>query len=166
MEHKFLKTISSTTLVEAMKEIFCRLGYPEHLRKNNGRQYVSEEFSNYCKACGIKQVRTPPYWPQANGEVENMNRALVKRLKIAYANGKNYKEEIQKFVLMYNVTPHGTTGSAPTKLMFNRVIRDKIPGIGDICENTLDSGERDKDIIEKIRESRQPTKEEKQRKSI
>jgi len=33
--------------------------------------------------------------------------------------------------------------------MFNRVIRDKIPGIGDICENTLDSGERDKDIIEK-----------------
>jgi len=50
--------------------------------------------------------------------------------------------------------------------MFNRVIRDKIPGIGDICENTLDSGERDKDIIEKIRESRQPTKEEKQRKSI
>jgi len=33
--------------------------------------------------------------------------------------------------------------NAPTKLMFNRVIRDKIPGIGDICENTLDSGERD-----------------------
>ncbi|XP_039150808.1 uncharacterized protein K02A2.6-like isoform X3 [Drosophila simulans] len=151
MEHKFLKTISSTTLIEAMKEIFCRLGYPEYLRTDNGRQYVSEEFSNYCKACGIEQVRTPPYWPQANGEVENMNRALVKRLKIAYANGKNYKEEIQKFILMYNVTPHGTTGSAPTKLMFSRVIRDKIPGVGDIYEKTLDSEERDKDIIGKYK---------------
>lgn len=31
-----------------------------------------------------------------------MNRTLVKRLKIVYDNGKNYKAEIQKLVLMFN----------------------------------------------------------------
>nr|DAA65000.1 TPA_exp: gag-pol protein [Drosophila ananassae] len=66
-----------------------------------------------------------------------------------FSNGKNYKEEIQSFVLMYNVTPHGTTGVAPTKLMFNRVIRDKIPGIEEIEEQYLDSAEMDRDLVEK-----------------
>jgi len=66
-----------------MKEIFTRLGYPKKLKTDNGRQHVSAEFKEYCKQCGIDQVTSPPYWPQANGEVENMNRSLVKRLKIA-----------------------------------------------------------------------------------
>lgn len=90
---------------------------------------------------------TPPYWPQANGEVENMNKSLVKRLKIAHANRNNLLEELQKFVHMYNVTPHSTTGVAPTQLMFNRIIRDKIPGIQDMKEATVDSAEKDQDCL-------------------
>lgn len=76
-----------------------------------------------------------------------MNKSLVKRLKIAHANKTNYKEAIQKFILMYNVTPHSTTGTAPTELMYNRVIRDKIPGIHDITDDMLDSAARDLDIM-------------------
>jgi len=78
-----------------------------------------------------------------------MNRSLVKRLKIAYTNKKNFKEEIQSFAMMYNVTPHGTTGSAPTELMFNRVIRDKIPGVQDLMGEYSDSVERDRDLVNK-----------------
>jgi len=40
----------------------------------------------YCKVCGIEQIRTPPYWPQA---------------KIAYQNKNNYKDEIQKCVFKF-----------------------------------------------------------------
>jgi len=46
---------------------------------------VSQEFSDFCIACAIIQVNTQPYWPQANGEVVNMNRSLVKRLKLDMA---------------------------------------------------------------------------------
>jgi len=77
-----------------------------------------------------------------------MNKSLVKRLKIAYASRSNNKE-LQKFVLMYNVTPHSTTGAAPTQLMYNRTIRDKIPGIEDILDQDVDSEERDKDMCQK-----------------
>lgn len=99
MEFKILKSISSS-LIEAMNEICSRLGYPKKLKSDNGRQYISSEFKTYCNQCGIEQVTTPPYWPQANGEVENMNRSLVKRLKIAYTNKNNFREEIQSFVMM------------------------------------------------------------------
>ncbi|XP_044248762.1 uncharacterized protein [Drosophila takahashii] len=132
-----------------MEEIFSRLGFPETLTTDNGRQFVSAEFKSFCDTNGIKLMPTPPYWPQANGEVENMNRSLVKRLKIAHANNDSYRKEIQKFMLMYNVTPHGTTGAPPTELMFNRVIRDKIPGVQDLVGEMADSEEKDKDLREK-----------------
>jgi len=125
------------------------LGYPKKLRTDNGGQYVSVEFKKYCETNGIDLITTPPYWPQANGEVENMNRSLVKLLKIAHVNDKNYRHEIQKFILMYNVTPHGTTGSPPSELMFNRTIRDKIPGVQDIVGEVGESEERDRDFINK-----------------
>lgn len=53
-----------------------------------------------------------------------MNRSLLKRLKCANAQGADYKMEFQKFMLMYNVTPHGT-GKAFSELLFNRHMRDK-----------------------------------------
>ncbi|KAH8318227.1 hypothetical protein KR067_007055, partial [Drosophila pandora] len=49
----------------------------------------------------------------------------------------------------YNVTPHSNTGTAPTQLMFNRLIRDKMPGVQDLGADVLDSAEREKDCIAK-----------------
>ncbi|TMW47914.1 hypothetical protein DOY81_007003 [Sarcophaga bullata] len=74
-------------------------------------------------------------------------KSLVKRLKIA--NKANYKQEMQKIILMYNVNPHGTTGPPPFELMFNRIIRDKIPSIQDITEDMIHSAARDSDCINK-----------------
>ncbi|XP_049302950.1 uncharacterized protein K02A2.6-like [Bactrocera dorsalis] len=149
MEFKVIKSITSKTIIDEMEEIFSRLVFPETLTSDNGRQFVSVEFKSFCSTHGIRLMTTPPYWPQANGEVGNMNRSLVKRLKIAHANNDNYKKEIQKFVLMYNVTPHGTTGAPPTELMFNRVIRDKIPFIQHLVGEMADSEEKNKDMREK-----------------
>jgi len=92
MELKFLQFISSESIIGAMKEIFCRLGFPKYLRTDNGRQYISTIFEKYCDTNGITLIRTPPYWPQANGEVEDMNRSLVKRLYFVHLNKANYQK--------------------------------------------------------------------------
>ncbi|XP_036340795.1 uncharacterized protein K02A2.6-like [Rhagoletis pomonella] len=148
-EVKFLKKITSEAIISVMQEVFSKLGIPNSIRADNGRQFTSSEFKNFCKNHNITLITTPPYWPQANGEVENMNKSLVKRLIIAHNNKRDYKKEIEEFALMNNVTPHGTTGSSPSELMFNRVIRDKIPGIQDLTDDMLDSAARDYDIINK-----------------
>ncbi|XP_044572124.1 uncharacterized protein LOC123257372, partial [Drosophila ananassae] len=57
MEFKFLRSITSASLIEVMREIFCRLEYPKHLRTDNGRQFISQEFEEYCKTCGNTQPR-------------------------------------------------------------------------------------------------------------
>lgn len=132
-EIKFLKTTTSSVIINHLSDMFSRLGFPKSLRADNGRQFVSNEFKQFCRKHNIKLIQTPPYWPQANGEVENANRSILKRLQIAHANDKNYQAEIQKFLLMYNVTPHGTTGKSPSELLFGRNIRDKIPSSSPIC---------------------------------
>lgn len=148
-EIKFLKTTTSSVIIDHLSEIFVRLGYPRSIRADNGRQFVSNEFKQFCNNHGIELIQTPPYWPQANGEVENSNKSILKRLQIAHANDKDYQREIQKFILMYNVTPHGTTGKSPSQLLFGRNIRDKIPSIEEIINTDIDEEARDNDVINK-----------------
>lgn len=149
MELKFLRSIKSRDVINFMEELSVKHGLPKSVKADNGKQFVSEEFKRFCATNNIELVTSPPYWPQANGEVENMNRALVKRLKIAHENGKNYVEVIRNFQRMYNVTPHGTTGTAPSELLYKRVIRDKIPSVHDIINRPEEDAARDRDMINK-----------------
>nr|GEU95817.1 retrotransposon protein, putative, Ty1-copia subclass [Tanacetum cinerariifolium] len=47
------------------------------LRLDRGSEYISQEFKDYLKACGIVQQLTPPYTPQHNGVSERKNHALL-----------------------------------------------------------------------------------------
>ncbi|GJZ79755.1 retrotransposon protein, putative, ty1-copia subclass [Tanacetum coccineum] len=47
------------------------------LRSDRGGKYISQEFKEYLKACGIVQQLTPPYTPQHNGVSERRNRTLL-----------------------------------------------------------------------------------------
>ncbi|GKG48876.1 retrotransposon protein, putative, ty1-copia subclass [Tanacetum coccineum] len=41
------------------------------LRSDRGGEYISQEFKDYLKSCGIVQQLTPPYTPQHNDESYN-----------------------------------------------------------------------------------------------
>ncbi|GKA38209.1 retrotransposon protein, putative, ty1-copia subclass [Tanacetum coccineum] len=47
------------------------------LQSDRGGEYISQEFKDYLKACGIVQELTPPYTPQHNGVSEKRNRTLL-----------------------------------------------------------------------------------------
>ncbi|GKE38415.1 retrotransposon protein, putative, ty1-copia subclass [Tanacetum coccineum] len=47
------------------------------LRSDRGGKYISQEFKDYLKSCGIVQQFTPPYAPQHNGVSERRNRTLL-----------------------------------------------------------------------------------------
>lgn len=149
VELEFIKPISSSAIISFLDDTFSRQGFPMGLKSDNGRQFVSKLTKEYCEYNNIELTTSPPLWPQANGLVENMNGQLDKRLKIAMANKLDYKSEINKFILMYNVTPHGTTEAAPSELLYKRKIRDKIPSISDVTFDSEDNVFRDMDMINK-----------------
>nr|GEW23523.1 retrotransposon protein, putative, Ty1-copia subclass [Tanacetum cinerariifolium] len=47
------------------------------LRSDQGGKYISQEFKDYIKSCGIVQQLTPPYTPQHNGVSERRNNTLL-----------------------------------------------------------------------------------------
>lgn len=47
------------------------------LRSDRGGEYLSQEFKDYLKQCGIRSKSTAAYSPQQNGVAEQLNRILV-----------------------------------------------------------------------------------------
>ncbi|CAB3981066.1 Uncharacterized protein K02A2.6, partial [Paramuricea clavata] len=74
---------------------------------------------------GVIHVTSTPLWPQGNGDVERQNHTLLKSMRIAYAAGKDWRKELNKFLMAYRTTPHTTTGASPAKLLFGREFRTK-----------------------------------------
>ena len=48
-------------------------------------------------------------------------------MKTAVAENKNWRTELQTFLLHYRATKHATTNVSPAELLFNRSIKTKIP---------------------------------------
>ena len=66
---------------------WCRLmetegnGVLKCLRSDNGLEFLSKEFENFCQEKGIKRHRTVPLNPQQNGVAERANRTILERVR-------------------------------------------------------------------------------------
>ena len=61
--------------------IICRFGIPRCLVSDNGKQFDSPKFRDYCAELGIKNYYSSPAHPQSNGKVEVTIRTLKAALK-------------------------------------------------------------------------------------
>ena len=64
--------------------MFSEHGIPEVLRSDNGPQYVSAQFANFCIAWGISHKTSSPHYLQSNGFAE----VCVKSAKHALQRAK------------------------------------------------------------------------------
>lgn len=150
-EIKITKNTDSTHTINILKEIFSRLGTPVSITADNGRQFISIDFENFCKEFGIQLFHSIPYWPQQNGEVERQNRDILKRLRISQTQKSNWQDDLLKYLTMYNSTPHSVTGKPPGELFFRRKFRDKLPSVVDIEFSEVDLETKDRDTTMKTK---------------
>ncbi|CAK1580957.1 unnamed protein product [Parnassius mnemosyne] len=134
---EIMKSISTQDTIKVLKKIFSRAGNPASITADNGRQLCSQEFKTFCTDQGITLFNTIPYWPQQNGEVERQNRDNLKRLQISQCEKSDWKDDLLKYLMMYNSTPHPSTGKSPSDLFYGRQFREKLPFLTDL-ENSYD----------------------------
>ena len=75
---------NTNKVVSLLKEMFSEHGIPEVLRSDNGPQYASAQFADFCTSWGISQETSSPHYPQSNGFAE----ACVKSAKHALQRAK------------------------------------------------------------------------------
>ena len=125
-EVRILRSTSATVVIDHLDDICTQHGLPLSVVTDNGPQFVSKQFKDYCEENNIHHHFVTPYWPQANGEVERQNRSLLKAIRTACAEGKNWHVELRKFLLAYRTTPHAVTKVPPCELLMNRQLRTKL----------------------------------------
>ena len=150
-ETAIIRTTTAGKVIEFMDTVFARMGYPKALRTDNGPQFACSDFQEYLRSNDIRWVSTSPLWPQANGEVERVNRTLVKVLKIAHSNKLDLGVELRKFLVAYRSTPHASTGVAPYTLLFSREMRTKLPGLEVEVDKTLHEKAQENDALSKLK---------------
>jgi len=128
VEVEIMRTITALDTIDFLQKLFARYGLPLAIMSDNGPQLIAKELESFLEELGVQHFTSPPYWAQANGEVERQNRSIQKIIQIAYeTNKKSWQKTLYEYLLMYRSTPHAVTGKSPAELLFNHPIRDKLP---------------------------------------
>ena len=68
--------MTTRIVIDQLKSIFCRNGFPTTIVTDNGPQFTSELFRKFLREKGIEHVKSSQYHPQGNGVVERMHGTL------------------------------------------------------------------------------------------
>ena len=114
-------TSAETLAKKMMDEYICRFGCFESLHSDQGANVDGAVFQGLCDLIGAAKTRTTPYHPQGDGQVERLNKSLVKILsKLISDHRRDWADFVPKAVLAYNTGAHESTGYTPYRLMFGR----------------------------------------------
>lgn len=112
-EVTIMKSTTTEKIIEALGEMSCRFGSPIQLVYDNRPQLVSQEMDVFLQANGVQHITSAPYDPATNG--------LAERFVQTTSQGQGtLHQRLHKFLLNYRNSPHATTKTSPSNLMFKR----------------------------------------------
>ena len=116
-----VKAPSSQVTVQKLRRVFATHGLPSIVVSDNGTAFTSEVFAAFMMKNGIHHVRTAPYHPASNGQVERYVRTFKESLKTL--EGDDVETKLDRLLFHYRTTPHSVTGSSPAELLMHRKLR-------------------------------------------
>ena len=101
------------------KNIVTRFGVSNTLISDNGMQFNSRAFRDFCRNLGIMNRYSTPVYPQSNGQAETVNKTILSGLKKILDGAKgNWAEEQPKVLWAYRTTPPRSTGETLFSLTY------------------------------------------------
>ena len=73
--------ITKKSVVAFLKSIVCRFGVPSRIIEDNGTQFNSRLFQEYCEDIDIQLCFASMAHPRSNGQVERANAEILRGLK-------------------------------------------------------------------------------------
>ena len=116
-------TVTSSAIIQILKEQFSRWGIPDVLQSDNGPQFVSYEFEMFLQKLGIEHRRSALYNPQCNGGMERLNRVIKESLGAQLKEEETFTDAVRTILQTYRSTPHTLTQRTPAELMIGRKLR-------------------------------------------
>jgi transposase InsO family protein len=73
--------INKQSIVKFIKSLVCRFGVPNRIIIDNGPQFTSRVFQDYCEDLDIQICYASVAHPESNGQVERANAEILRGLK-------------------------------------------------------------------------------------
>ena len=110
------RKLKSIDVIDVLSDLFVLRGVPEHIRSDNGPEFVAKALQEWITAVGAKTAYIAPGSPWENGFIESFNARLRDELldgEIFYSLNEA-KIVIESWRRHYNaVRPHGSLGYKP-----------------------------------------------------
>ena len=107
---------SSAKVIEALADVMVAKGIPEHIRSDNGPEFVARDLRKWLAETGAKTLYIEPGSPWENGYCESFN----SKLRDEFLNGeifysmKELRVLAERWRVYYNtVRPHSSLGYRP-----------------------------------------------------
>jgi len=96
-----------------------RFGVLKSLVSDNGLQFDSRAFREFCSDLGIVNQYSTPAYPQSNGQAKATNKIIVNGLKRRLEGSKGrWAKELPNVLWAYRTTPRRTTGETLFSLTY------------------------------------------------
>jgi transposase InsO family protein len=107
-------TQDSTATMNFIKSIVFHFGVPHSIITDNGTNFTSKEFKNYCEGMGIKLKFASVAYPKTNEQVEKANglicNGIKKRLFKTFKKAKHaWVDELPSVLWSLRTTPNAAT---------------------------------------------------------
>jgi putative transposase len=110
------RKLKAVDVIDVLSDLFILRGVPDHIRSDNGAEFVAKAVQDWIAAVGAKTAYIAPGSPWENGFVESFNARLRDELlngEIFYSL-KEAKIVIESWRRHYNtLRPHGSIGYKP-----------------------------------------------------
>jgi hypothetical protein len=117
-------TIPARSVVKFIRGLVCRFGVPNRIIADNGSQFTSGLFWEYCSSAGIKICFASVAYPRSNGQAERANAEVLKGLKTRSFNakleacGKKWLDNLQSILWSIRTTATKSTRETPFFLVY------------------------------------------------
>ena len=138
------KTSHDGFAIQKLDKIFSTHGIPDKMISDNGPPFNGDDFAR--SILGIEWNPSTPLWPQGNTQAESFMKPLGKRITTTTVENKFWKQELQRFLLMYRTTPHSRMEIPPCELLFNHIVKGLLPQLP--CKKVLNKHKLAKANIE------------------
>jgi transposase InsO family protein len=133
VEAKPLLSITSATIQKFFwQNIVCCFGVPYEVTVDNGKQFDSTDFKEFCTYLGTKLCFASVYHPQSNGVVERANGVIFASIKRSITDlpKSKWAEELPRVIWSHNTTTSRTTVLTLQAVVRGRshVARRTVPG--------------------------------------
>ena len=107
------KSIRATDVIDVLVRLFAQHGMPEHIRSDNGPEFIAKVLQKLLKTLGIGPLYIKPGSPWENGYGESFNGKFRDELldRELFSNLKEAAVIIERWRVQYNtVRPHSSLG--------------------------------------------------------